>query len=152
MLILLVLHWRTDAAEDSVCTNNPDDNLMVWNVTVATQLELSQFVENVTNYTNRCNATNCLFLSLTVGGSYELDIINVMEVSVNGSLVIESKDGLSEIICITASSDLEELRQTLQPLSRASLVLLDGLIFTGCPVPILIEEASKVVIQNCVFQ
>ena len=160
VLVLLVLHWRIDAArdtaedkaEDSVCANNPDDNLMIWNVTVTTQLELSQFVENVTRHTNRRNITNCLYLSLTGEGSYELDIINIMEVSVNGSLIIESKDGLSEIICTTASSDLEELSQIVQPLSRALLVLLDGLIFTECPVPILIEEASNVVIQNCVFQ
>ena len=159
ILVLLALHWRiADAVENSVCRgfNNSDassdENLTVWNVTVVTQLELSRFIENVTTYTKRCNTTNCLYLSLTGGSNYELDIVNIMKLSINGSLMIESKGGLSEINCTTASSDLEELSQTVQPLSRASLVLLDGLIFTGCPVPILIEEASNVFIQNCVFR
>ena len=78
-------------------------------------------------------------------------------VSINGSLIMESKGGPAEINCITSLSgytiyDLEKLREALQPLSGASLVLLDGLVFNGCPVPILIEEALNVVIQNCVFQ
>ena len=59
---------------------------------------------------------------------------------------------LAEINCKTGFSDLEMLSKTVQPLSRASLVLLDGLVFIGCPVPILIEEASNVIVQNCVFQ
>ena len=63
----------------------------------------------------------------------------------NGSL-------LAEVTCKTSLSDLEELSKTIQPLSRASLVLLDELVFTGCPIPILIEEASNVIIQNCIFQ
>ena len=59
---------------------------------------------------------------------------------------------MAESNCTASQSDLEELREVVQPISRASLVLMDGLVFTGCPVPIMIEEASSVVIQNCVFQ
>ena len=152
ILVLLMLHWRIDAAQDFVCSNDSDENLTVWNVTVVTQVELSLLIEDMTAYTKRCNTTNCFYLSLTGGGSYKLDIVNIMKLSINGSLMIESKGGLSEINCTTASSDLEELSQAVQPLSRASLVLLDGLIFSGCPVPILIEDASNVFIQNCVFR
>ena len=152
LLVLLVWYWKT--GHGAYCTsNNLDESLMVWNVTASTQLELTQFIENVTTYTDLKNITNCLYLSLAGGSNYELDIIKLIKISINGSLLLESKDGSANIACTAGGSfDLEAIRQTLQPLSRASLVLLDGLIFTGCPVPILIEEASNVVIQNCVFQ
>ena len=141
--------WITYA----VCCNELDENLAVWNATIVNQLQLTQFIDNVTMYTDHWNTTNCLYLSLTGGTNYELDIVKLMKISVNGSLVMESEGGSADMNCtIDPQYDLEELSQTLQPLSRASLVLLDGLIFTGCPVPILIEEASNVAIQNCVFQ
>ena len=147
--LLYMWCWKTYA----VCCN---ENLVVWNTTIIDQLQLNQFIENVTTYTNQWNTTNCLYLSLGGGTNYELDIVKLMKISVSGSLVMESKDGSTEINC-TVDQKLytygaEQLYQTVQPLSRASLVLLDGLIFTGCPVPILIEEASNVFIQNCVFQ
>ena len=152
LLVLLVWYWKT--GHGVYCTsNNLNETLMVLNVTATTQLELTQFIENITTYKDLKNVTNCLYLSLAGGNNYELDIIKLIKISINGSLVLKSKDGSANINCtVGSSSDLEALRQTLQPLSRASLVLLDGLIFTGCPVPILIEEASNVVIQNCVFQ
>ena len=141
--------WKTCA----VCCN---ENLVVWNTTIVDQLHLTQYIENVTMYSNHWNTTNCLCLSLGGGTNYELDIVKLMKISGSGSLVLESKDGSAEINCTVDQQlymyDPEELYQTVQPLSRASLVLLDGLTFTGCPVPILIEEAANVVIQNCVFQ
>ena len=124
----------------------------VWNVSIVSQLDLNQFMENMTAYGDQQTeavTTKCLYLSLTAG-DYELDIITLMKLSINGSLVIKSKGGSVGINC-TADS-LVGMEADLQPLSRAPLVLLDGLTFTGCPVPILIEEASNVVIQNCVFQ
>ena len=147
--LLYMWCWKTYA----VCCN---ENLVVWNTTIVDQLQLNQFIENVTTYTNHWNTTNCLYLSLGGGTNYELDIVKLMKISVSGSLVMESKDGSTEINCTIDQQlymyGVEQLYQTVQPLSHASLVLLDGLIFTGCPVPILIEEASNVVIQNCVFQ
>ena len=150
ILILVLWCWKTYV----VCCNEFDENLVVWNATIFDHLQLTQFIENVTMYTDHRNTTNYIYLSLTGGTNYELDIVKLMKISVNGSLVIESKKGGSaEINCtIDQQYDLKELSQTVQPLSRASLVLLDGLIITGCPVPILIEEASSVVIQNCVFR
>jgi len=149
----LTWHWRTDAAAaSSVCAGNLAELGLVWNVSVVSQLELNQFIENVATHGEKRNTTNCLYLSLAGGNNYELDIVELMKISINGSLIMESKGGPAEINCMSRLSDLEKLRQTLQPLSHALLVLLDGLIFNGCPVPILIEEASNVIIQNCVFQ
>ena len=153
--------WCDAAASDfsSDTANNADDsdeeNLMVWNVMIADQLDLTRFIENVTTYTDRWNVTNFIRLSLAGGRQYELDIVKLMKITINGSLIMEKNGSLlAEINCSTGISDLdlEELSKTIKPLSRASLVLLDGLTFTGCPVPILIEEASNVVIENCVFQ
>ena len=81
-----------------------------------------------------------------------MNMMKLMFMATNGSLIMRSSGGTAEINCSTGISDLEELSKTIKPLSRASLVLLDGLVFTGCPVPILIEETSNVVIKNCVFQ
>ena len=151
--------WCNAAASDfsSDTANNADDsdeeNLMVWDVMIADQLDLTRFIENVTTYTDRRNTTNSIRLSLAGGRQYELDIVKLMKITINGSLIMEKNGSLlAEIKCTTGISDLEELSKTIKPLSRASLVLLDGLTFTGCPVPILIEEASNVVIKNCIFQ
>ena len=142
-----VLTWSTDAAYRG------SGDLVVWNVTINSQLEMNRFIANVTAYSNKRGTVDCLYLSLAGGTNYEIDIVKLLNINVtNGNLIVKSKGGSVEINCTAHSSDLENLTQTLHPLSRASLVLLDGLIFTGCPVPILIEEASNVVIQNCVFQ
>lgn len=143
VLVLLSGLWyrRSDAA------------VTVWNVSVSNQLELNQFIENVSDEKSS-SATNYFHVSMTGGNVYELDIVKFMNITIaGGSLIMESQGNiLVEINCTAYSSHLEELRKNLNPLSRASLVLLDGLVFTGCPVPILIEEASHIVIQNCVFQ
>ena len=151
--ILVLVLWYLKACSEACC-NKLEENLVVWNATIIDQLQLTQFIENVTMYTDYWNTTNCIYLSLTGGTNYELDIVKLMKISINGSLVMESKGRSAEINCNfdLQYDDLKALSQTVQPLSRASLVLLDGLIFTGCPIPILIEEASDVVIQNCVFQ
>ena len=152
LLILssVLYHCRADSG---VCSGGQlaEGGLLVWNVSIASQLDLNQCIENVTACGDaKKNTTKYLHISL-VANDYELDIIKLMNISTNGRLVIESKGGRSAGINCTA--DLADGRaEDLKPLSGASLVLLDGLVFTGCPVPILIEEASSVLIQNCVFQ
>ena len=94
----------------------------------------------------------CIQFLLVGGTTYEVNMMKIMLLATNASLIMESKGGAAEINCTADSSDLEELSRTIQPLSRASLVLLDGIVFTGCPAPILLKEVSNVVIQNCVFQ
>ena len=36
-------------------------------------------------------------------------------------------------------------------IANVSLVVLDRLIFTECPVPVVLEEVSTVIVQNCEF-
>jgi len=118
---------------------------------ISDQSQLDLFMKNISLYEDNPNATRCIHLSL-VGNSFKLDLLQLMRINLgtqNGSLIIT---GNSVIINCTANvTDLEELRDMLQPISRALLVLFDGLVFTRCPVPIVIEEVSTVMIQNCVF-
>ena len=152
LLVSTLWSWRTVNLGIDAASIGSGNKSFVWNVSVSTQVELNQFIENVTMYAN-AKTSNFITLSLA-SGNYELDIVTLMNIGTNGSVIMESEGsrGSVEIICTAYSSDLEELRQRLNPLLRASLVLLDGLIFTGCPVPILMEEVSNVVIENCVFR
>ena len=145
----LLWHWRIDASEDGSGISDE----MIWNISVTNQSQLDQFMENVTAYNNRRN-TGYLHLSLAGNNSYTLDIVKLMNVSLtnDGKLIVESKGGSAEIDCRASQPDLKELCKVVQPISRASLVLMDGLVFTGCPVPIMIEKAYNVTIQNCVFR
>ena len=143
VIISILLHWRIgiDANEG-------------WDVSVTTQSQLDQFMEKATTYSEKGNRARYLRLSLGGGENYQLDIVKLINISLTdgATLVMEGMDGAVEINCTASQSDLEELGEALRPISRASLVRMDGLVFTGCPVPIMIEKASKVEIQNCVFQ
>ena len=144
LLILLSILWhcRTDAAGRA--------NVINWRVSVANQSQLDRFINNVTASSDHDEGTtNNVHLSLASDNSYMLDIVKLMKINItNSSLVMESKGGPAEINCNASESDPD----VVQPISRASLVKMDGLIFTGCPVPIMIEETFSVRIQNCVFQ
>ena len=145
----LLCHWRIDASEDGSGISDE----MIWNISVTNQSQLDQFMENVTAYNDRRN-TSYLHLTLAGNNSYIVDIVKLMNISLtnDGKLIVESKGGLAEIDCRASQSDLKELRNIVQPISRASLVLMDGLVITRCPVPIMIEEVCNVTIQNCVFR
>ena len=157
VLISVLWHWRIDASEDGSGMNNEmitsELGPIIWNVSVTTQSQLDQFMENVTAYNDRRN-TSCLHLSLAGDNSYMLDIVKLMNISLtnDSSLILESKGGPAEIDCTASQSDMKELKEVVQPISRASLVLLDGLVITGCPVPLMIEKSFNITIQNCVFQ
>ena len=88
-------------------------------------------MENVTAYNDRRN-TSYLHLSLAGDNSYTLDIVKLMNISLTngGSLILESKGGSVEIDCTASQSDLKELEEVVQPISRASLVLMDGLVYS----------------------
>ena len=99
----------------------------------------------------------CIQFLLAGGNTYMVNMMKVMSLATNGSLIMRSdvrnNGSLAEINCAhTDASDDGKALKEMHPLLRASLILLDGLIFTGCSAPILIEEASNVVIQNCIFQ
>ena len=115
---------------------------------ISDQTQLDLFIRNTSLYDN---STKCIQLSLN-GSSFNVDLLQLMRLNLgtNGSLEITG-DSVN-INCSINITDHVELKDMLQPIiSRALLVLLDGLVFTKCPVPILIEEVSTVIVQNCVF-
>ena len=124
---------------------------------ITDQSKLDLFMNNVSLYENpNANTTICIQLELvrvdnTVHTSFTLDLVQLMRIDLgaNGSLVITGNS--VNINCTTNVTDSEELRKLLQPISRALLVSFDGLVFTRCPVPIVMEEVAHVIIQNCVF-
>ena len=134
--ILLLWHWRINASEDGSGTNNEvitsELDPIIWNVSVATQLQLDQFMQNMTTYNNRRN-TSCLHLSLVGDNSGYALIVKLMNISLTngGSLILESKGGPAEIYCTASQSDVKELIKVVQPISLASLVLMDGLVIAA---------------------
>ena len=120
------------------------------NDTVTDQRQLNLFLQDAIFSNSSNTTTKCIQLSL-IGDGFDLDLLQLMRINLgtNGSLMVVG-DSVT-IDCSSNVTDLEELRDMLQPISRALLVLFDGLVFTKCPVPIVIEEVSNVMIKNCVF-
>jgi len=121
-----------------------------WSVQVDNQAELDDFMNNTTSFTAEI-ASRCIRLSLK-NGTYQLDVVKMMQLKLGaeGGLVIAGVNGTVNINCTANTSNLEELRNI--SISNVSLVSFDGLIFNSCPVPIVIEEVSVVVVQNCMFR
>ena len=147
-LLGVLWHWSSDAGGRNA------KPMLVGSVFVTNQSQLDQFISNVT-------ASRDTHLTLAGDNSYVLDIVKLMKDSnqinnnnnnYSSQFIMESKGGPAEINCTASESDPEKLREVVKPISNASVVQLDGLIFTGCPVPIMIEEVNNVTIQNCVFQ
>ena len=76
-----------------------------------------------------------------------------MKLRTSGGLVIVgATNSRVTINCVVANvSDLEELTNNSTLVANVSLVVLDGLLFAQCPVPVVLEEVSTVIGQNCVF-
>ena len=124
-----------------------------WNVLITNQSDLDQFMESARL---DHNDSKCIYLSLVGNSYYTLDIVDFMNVTSfsianSGSLAVQGIGGKVEIDCVSSQSDWDELLQILRPISNTLLVVLDELVFINCPVPVLIEEVSTVMIQNCVF-
>ena len=123
-----------------------------WSVHIDNQAELDDFMNNATSFTDE-TANRCIRLSLT-GGTYTLDVLKMMQLQLGtgGSLIVVGVADYVEIDCTASTSNLDELRNIFKPISNVSLVAFDGLIFNSCPVPIVIEEVSVVVVKDCVFR
>ena len=129
-------------------TENATENLLLRNVVARDQQELDQLLSNLSSQSSN---TPVYVEILFAGDIFRLDVVELMRVHFT-SLTMIGSGGQVYIDCVGGQSDLEVLRSNLQPLSIVSLFSIDGLVFTKCPVPLLIEEASTVVIQNCVFR
>ena len=109
---------------------------------ISNQSQLDLFIRNTSLYDK---STKCIQLSLN-GSNFNVDLQQLMRrgiiLGTNGSLEITG-DSVN-INCTTNITDP-------QPISHALLVVLDGLVFTKCPVPMLIEKVSTVIVRNCVF-
>ena len=122
-----------------------------WNI--STQEELNRFLElkNVTSFTGE-STNRCIRLYFT-GESFKLDIIKLkklimsIKLGTGGGLVMigVAIPHRVKIHCVANATSL------LEPLANISLVALDGLVFTRCPVPVIIEEVCTVIVQNCDF-
>ena len=146
--VLIFVLGRTLCASTENPRRSVHNQCVVRKTTVNDQSHLDEFITNISSYSSD---HVCIELSL-VGTSYKLDLLQLMRINLgtNGSLMIMS-DSSVNINCVSNVTDPDELRDMLQPMSRALLVLFDGLVFTKCPVPLVIEEVSTVIVQNCVF-
>ena len=117
------------------------------NESIDGQRELDDFVNNLADD----DEDKCVQLFLT-GESYTLDMIKIMGIKLggDGGFVIVGTSNQRVTINVSNVSNLEELiNSTL--IANVSLVVLDRLIFTECPVPVVLEEVSTVIVQNCEF-
>ena len=157
IIILYVLQFSCDNVDSTSeilnCYNERFDSVVKSNISINEQIELNNFVNNVTSFAGG-QEDRCIQLFLT-GESYTLDMIKIMGIKLgaNGGLVIIGvPDQPVEIDCAADATGLEDLKNSLKPLANVSLVVLDGLLFTECPVPVMLEEVSTVMVQNCVFK
>ena len=126
------------------------ESSLLRNVVARDQQELDQLLI----YLSSQSSNTPMYVKISFAGdTFRLDVVELMRVHFTSLTMIGSGGRrLVNIDCVGGQSDLEVLRNNLLPLSNVSLVLIDRLVFTKCPVPLLIEEASTVVIKNCVFR
>ena len=122
---------------------------------VSNQSELDIWLDDMTLERTQNRGPRCIQLSLTAN-EYQLNVTNFargVDLMENDSLLVRGKGSIS---CNSAANLFGEdsvadyLSST--KLSKASLVVFDGLVFTGCVLPVNVEEVDTVVIQNCVFR
>ena len=157
VVLIVLLLFSSNAVDSNIldCFTEGFNSTVRWNVSIHEQEELDKFIENVTSYPDD-NTNRCIQLFLT-GKSYGLDVIKMTEIKLGrgGGLVVVGVANPPwprvKINCVTTVSDLEELRGIFRPISNISLISLKGLTFTACPVPLVLEEVSNVMVQNCDF-
>ena len=157
LIVLCILQFSCDVADSNGgvlnCFNERFDSVVRWNVSIDKQEELDNIVHNITSTND--DKDRCIQLFLT-GKSYALDIIKIMRMKLgtSGGLVIvgAASNPRVTINCVVANvSDLEELINNSTLVADVSLVVLDGLLFAQCPVPVVLEEVSTVIVQDCLF-
>ena len=157
LIVLCILQFGCNNVQSSSesldCSDERFNSTNNISTTINGQRELDDFVNNVTSTND--DKDRCIQLSLT-GESYSLDIIKIMRMKLgtSGGLVIvgAASNPRVTINCVVVNvSDYKELINNSTLVANVSLVVLDGLLFTECPVPVVLEEVSTVIVQNCVF-
>ena len=149
LIVLCILQFRcTASSSDSLgCFNERFNFTKISNISINGQSELNHFVNNLAD-----DEDGCIQLFLT-GKSYTLDMIEIMRIKLGtsgGLVIIGVTNPRVRIKCIASLPSLEELiNSTL--VANVSLVVLDGLVFTKCPVPVVLERVATVIVQNCEF-
>ena len=153
LIVLCILQFRCNnvasSSGDSLdCFNERFNSTKISNTSINGQSELNDFINKLPDN----DEDRCIQLSLT-GKSYTLDMTNItrMKLGAGGGLVIVSVVNPRVTISIANVSNLEELINS-SLVANVSLVVLDGLVFTECPVPVVLEEVSTVIVQNCEFK
>ena len=151
MLSIVLFWWFVFLGRDRVKANymyKCSDNAYNWTVSVHDQTELDNFMEQTASFTD---TSRCIQLSLIGDIRYRLDIVELMQIKLgtSGGLIVVGTN--SQIDCDANISNIEHSDRVPKPISNTSLVIFDGLTFVKCPVPIMIEEVSSVVVQNCDF-
>ena len=150
---ILVFSCSSVGSSDGLdCFNERFNSTVIRNITINGQEELDNFVDNVTSFVND-DTDRCIQLFLT-RKAYELNMIKIMGIKLGtggGLVMIGVANPRVTIDCFSTISGLQELRSNLKPIANVSLVVLSGLRFAGCPVPVVLEEVSTVIVQNCDF-
>ena len=156
LIVLCILQFDcssvASSSESLDCSDERFNSTRIISTTINGQRELSDFVNNVTS--TNADKDRCIQLLLT-GKSYSLDIIKIMRMKLGtggGLVIVGVANARVAINCVAPNvSDLEELINNSTLVANVSLVVLDGLLFAECPVPVVLEEVSTVIVQNCVF-
>ena len=147
MLSILLLWWFVFPNCYGIIFKCSDD-IDNWTVSINDQAELDSFMKQATSPIDN-NTSRCIQLSLAGDISYRLNIVEMMQIQLGsaGGFIIMGVNGAVEIDCV--GTDVS--RDILKPISNTSLVIFGGLKFVKCPVPILIEEVSAILVENCDF-
>jgi len=121
---------------------------------VFNQSQLENFLDNITSESRRNEQVPRTIQLSLIANIYLLNITKfVSGVKENDSLVVEGLGGVVDISCLEdPNANVSEEYLQSRRLLNASMVVFDGVMFTGCILPIYVEQVDAVVIQNCVFQ
>ena len=140
---------RVSLVSPHVTTCSPD--VVHYSERVSNQSQLDRFLDNITSQKRDlgCRYPSYIQLSLTAN-TYQLNItkfVHGVDLKENDTLMVE---GEGAYISCTGVDGVHASNLYLS-IARASMVVFDGLVFTGCLRPIFVEEVKTVVIQNCAF-
>ena len=140
------------------CPTSSRAEQVIARVFVTNQLQLDRFLDNIT-LQREGRDSRCIHLTLTTG-SYQLNItkfVHAVDLKNNDSLIVRGESSPVTMHCVaedgTSNGSTRIVENLLnRRLLNASMIVFDGLVFTGCVLPVYVEEVSTVVIRNCVFR